>query len=131
TMPLEALQQHAVGGLPQAHAAILAATGQPRTIRTPRHTTDPGWLRTAHPPTSACGHLPHLHPLLIAPTGQKCSIRTPRHAIEGGVDAVGVPQDVHLGSRARVPHPDGIVPPATGKPPAIRTPRHPIHVPAM
>src|SRR6266567_3836044 len=93
-------------------------------IRTPRHTTDPGWLRTAHPPTSACGHLPHLHPLLIAPTRQKRSIRTPRHAIEGGVDAVGVPQDAHIGSRGRVPHPDGIVPSATGQQRAIGTPGH-------
>src|SRR5438105_15890813 len=93
--------------------------------------TDPGWLRTAHPPASAGGHLPHLHPLLIAPTCQKLSIGTPRQAIEGGVDAVGVAQDVHIGSRARVPHPYGIVPPATGQKPPIGTPRHPIHVPAM
>src|SRR5437588_1440744 len=91
TMPLEALQPCAVGGLPQAHAAILAATGQLGAIGTPRHMTDPGGLRTAHPPASAGGHLPHLHPLLIAPTGQQLSIRTPRQAIEGGVDAVGVP----------------------------------------
>src|SRR5258708_3017839 len=69
TMPLELLEQRAVGGLPQAHAAIIAATGQPGAIRTPRHTTNPGWLRPAHPPAGAGGHLPHMHPLLIARTG--------------------------------------------------------------
>src|SRR5712692_5002175 len=70
-------------------------------------------------------------PLLIARTGQKLSIRTPRHAIEAGVDVVGVPQELHSGSRGRVPHPDGIVLSATGQKPPIGTPRHPMHDPAM
>src|SRR5258707_11354221 len=39
TMPLELLEQRAVGGIPQAHAAIIAATGQPCPIRTPRRPT--------------------------------------------------------------------------------------------
>src|SRR5258708_6357711 len=86
---------------------------------------------TTAPPAGACGHLPHLHPLLIAPSGQKLSIRTPRHAIEDGVDVVRVPQELHTGSRARVPQPDGTVPPATGQEPTIRTPCHPIDAPAM
>ena len=97
----------------------------------PRYTTVPGGLYLAHPPASARGQIPHLHPVLIAPTGQKLSIGTPRNAIEGSIDAVGVPQDLHLGSSGRVPHPDGIVPPTAGKPTAIRTPSHPIHIPAM
>src|SRR6266849_1667738 len=70
-------------------------------------------------------------PLLIARTGQKLSIRTPRHAIEAGVDVVGVPQELHSGSRGRVLHPDGIVLSATGQKPPIGTPRHPMHDPAM
>src|SRR5947209_17351782 len=60
TMPLELLEQSAIGGLPQAHAAIITTTGQPGAIRTPRHPADPGWLRTAHPPASARGYLPHV-----------------------------------------------------------------------
>src|SRR5579864_7037861 len=44
---------------------------------------------------------------------------------------VGVPERLHTGSCARVPHPDGIIIPATGEPPPIRTPRHPIDDPAM
>src|SRR5713226_7375737 len=109
TMPLQRSSKPAVGGLPQAHAAIIAATGQLGAVRTPRHTTDPGWLRTAHPPAGAGGHLPHVQSLLIARTGQKLPIRTPRHAIEEGVDVVRVPQNLPSFSRGRVPQPDGIV----------------------
>src|SRR6266849_5440665 len=131
TMPLQLREQRAVGGLPQQDAAIIAATGQPGAVRTPRHTTDPAWLRTVHPAAGAGGHLPHLHSLLIARTGQKLSIRTPRHAIEGGVDVLGVPQELPSLARGCVRHPDHIVPPTTGKQLTIRTPRHPIHDPAL
>src|SRR5439155_15271460 len=119
------------GGLPQAHAAIIATTGQQRAIRTPRHPADPGWLRTAHPPLGAGANLPHVHPLLIARTGQLRSIRTPRYPIEEGVDVVMVLQDLPCFSRGRVPQPDGIVQPATDQQPAIWTPRHPTHEGAM
>src|SRR5438105_12487158 len=42
TMPLQRSSKSAVGSPPQAHAAIIAATGQMRPVRTPLHTTDPG-----------------------------------------------------------------------------------------
>src|SRR5438270_480630 len=86
-------QSTAIGGLPQAHAAIIATTGQPRAIRTPRHPADSSWLRMAHPQAGAGSYLPHVHPLLIARTGQPRAIRTPRHPIEEGVDVVMVLQD--------------------------------------
>src|SRR5258708_9642674 len=70
-------------------------------------------------------------PLLIAPTGQKFSIGTPRDALEKGNDAIGVPQDLRTGARARVPHPDCIVPSTAGQKPSIGTPRHPIHDPCV
>src|SRR6266849_4003947 len=41
-MLLQFREQRAVGGLPQAHAANIAAAGQARPVRTPRHLTYPG-----------------------------------------------------------------------------------------
>src|SRR5437588_12240181 len=93
-MPLQRSSQHAVGGLPQARAAIIAATGQLRPIRTPRDTTNPGWLRPTNPPTGTGVHLPHLHPLLIARTVALCAIRTARHAIEEDAEVTRVWQDL-------------------------------------
>src|SRR5260221_1169894 len=111
-MLLQFREQRAVGGLPQAHAAIIAATGQARPVRTPHHLTYPGrGVCMTDPPALTCCHLPYLHPLLIAPSGQKRSIWTPGNAIEEGFDAVGVPQGLHNGSRAHVPHAHPIVPP--------------------
>src|SRR5690348_2665545 len=98
-MPLELLEQCAVGGLPQAHAAIITTTGQPCAIRTPYHTTNPGWLRTAHPAAGAGGNFPHLHSLLIARTGELGAIRTPCHAKEEGVGMVRVLQNLPCLSR--------------------------------
>src|SRR5258708_12659613 len=62
TMPLQAGLLFAVGGLPQDNAAIVAATGQARSIWTPRHPTDRGWLPTAHPPAGARPPFPPPHP---------------------------------------------------------------------
>src|SRR5713226_5439095 len=90
-------------------ASTSATTGQVRSIWTPRHTADRGWLPTAHPPANACVHFPHLHLLLIAPTGQKPAIWTPLYAEEGGVEVVGAAQGLHNGFCGRVPHLNSIV----------------------
>src|SRR5260370_2314407 len=50
TMPLQAGLLFAVGGLPQDNAAIVAPTGQARSLCTPPPPTDRGWLPTAPPP---------------------------------------------------------------------------------
>src|SRR2546423_813591 len=71
TMPLQPLEQRAVGGLPHIEAAIFATAGQARSIRAPGYTTDPGRVCATHPTWSARRHIPHLHPIRIAPTGQQ------------------------------------------------------------
>src|SRR5258708_15440809 len=67
TMPLQAGLLFSVRGLPQDNAAIVAATGQARSIWTPRHPTDRGLLPTAHPPAGAAPLLPHPHPPPMQP----------------------------------------------------------------
>jgi hypothetical protein len=131
TVPPSEPAHSTYGGLPQAHAAILAPTGQPRPIGTPRHLTDSSCLLVTNPQASVRHHLPHLHHTLIASAGQQPPVRAPRHPIEVVVDMIKVPQEMHTGSRGRVPQSNGIVPRATGKQPPIGTPRQPMHDPAM
>src|SRR5205085_9627920 len=121
----------AASGLPQDDAAIVAATGQVRSVRTPCHPTDRRWLSITNPPANARGHFPHLHLLLIASTGQKPAIWTPLYAEEGSVGVVGVAQGLHTGFCGHIPHLDGIVQPATGQQLPIRTPCDPICYPTM
>src|SRR5205085_7150869 len=49
SMPSQLLEQCAVGSLPQAHAAIIATTGQAHAIRTPAPPPNPA--RRLRPPT--------------------------------------------------------------------------------
>src|SRR5439155_21982611 len=116
--------------LPQAHDAIIAATGHPGAAWIPGHTLDSARVRATDPAAGARRHVPHLHSLLIAPTGKPLPVRTPRHSKEVGVDVVGISQDLHTGSCARVPHPDGIAPPAIRNPPTLQNRRYPLHIPA-
>src|SRR5258708_29562393 len=62
TMPLQAGLLRSVGGLPPDDATIVAATGHVRPRRTPRYTTDRGWLPTANPPAGAPAAPPPPHP---------------------------------------------------------------------
>src|SRR5260370_548432 len=57
-MPLQPLQQCAIGGVPQIHFTIIATADQARAVRTPRHVTDPGLLPTAQPTLGARRHFP-------------------------------------------------------------------------
>src|SRR5258707_1835930 len=61
TMSLQPLEQRAVGGIPQAHAAIIVTAGQPRAVRTPGHATDLGRVRTTDPAAAAYVDLPPPH----------------------------------------------------------------------
>src|SRR5258708_24367604 len=85
TMPLQAGLLFAVGGLPQDNAAIVAATGQARSIWTPRHPTDRGWLPTAHPPAGARPPFPPPPPPPIAPPRPTPALPGPPHARERGI----------------------------------------------
>src|SRR2546421_3320417 len=58
TMPLQAGLLRAGGGLPQDDAAIVAATCQARSVWTPRHPMDRGWLPTANPPAGGPAPFP-------------------------------------------------------------------------
>src|SRR5207237_3896523 len=57
-MPLQPLKERSVGGLPQAHAAIIATAGKPRAVPTPGHATDPGRVRAANPAAYARCYIP-------------------------------------------------------------------------
>src|SRR2546421_4952151 len=105
-MPLQAGLLRAVGGLPQDDAAIVAATGQARSVRTPRHPTDRGWLPMTHPSAGARAHFPHPHPLLISPPPPKTAPLTPPPFQERGIDqGLGAPR-LHHSLSWRVPPPD-------------------------
>src|SRR5260370_9178853 len=113
-MLLQFREQRAVGGLPQAHAAIIAATGQARPVRTPRHFTYPGrGVCLTYPPALTWGHLPHLHPLRIPPTGQKLSLRTRGSPTEEGSEPIGVPHGPYTRTRPRVATAPRIIAPSS------------------
>src|SRR6266567_2865326 len=115
--------------LPTVPAA--ASRAQPGAIPAPGHATDPGHLRTTHPPWVMLGHVPHQHALQKGSAGQKLSIGTPGHAGEDGLGVVEVPQDLDTDAGSGVPQPDGIIPPGTCESAAIGTPRDAVYVPAM
>src|SRR3989442_1030654 len=93
--PMPILHPQALPTLPVPPAPpIRAPPGQPGPGRTPRPPPARAWLGPPPPAGGPGGRLPHLHPRLTPRIAQKLPIRTPRHAIEGGLDVLGLPQDL-------------------------------------
>src|SRR3989442_2157410 len=85
TMSLQPLEQRAVGGIPQADAAIIATAGQPRAVRTPGHATNLGRVHTTDPAAGARGPIPHPHSPPKAPPNPEAPAPAPPPAPATGV----------------------------------------------